>query len=75
MSGSISNLSRKAEAHCGVSDETKINKKNTIARMSETHSIIVDFRLSRGIAQVNEGNYMKAISTFDKVLKEEPTYP
>jgi tetratricopeptide (TPR) repeat protein len=25
--------------------------------------------------QVNEGNYTKAISIFDKVLKEEPTYP
>ncbi|CAN7068427.1 unnamed protein product [Brassica oleracea var. botrytis] len=74
-SGSISKLSLKAEARCGVSDETKINKKCTIARISETHSISVDFRLSRGIAQVNEGNYMKAISIFDKVLKEEPTYP
>ncbi|CAH8345100.1 unnamed protein product [Eruca vesicaria subsp. sativa] len=74
-SGSISKLSLKAKARCGVSDETKINKKCTIARISETHSISVDFRLSRGIAQVNEGNYMKAISIFDKVLKEEPTYP
>ncbi|KAF8070832.1 hypothetical protein N665_1130s0009 [Sinapis alba] len=74
-SGSISKLSLKAEARCGGGDETKINKKSTIARISETHSISVDFRLSRGIAQVNEGNYMKAISIFDKVLKEEPTYP
>ncbi|CAN8328331.1 unnamed protein product [Cochlearia groenlandica] len=59
----------------GVSSETKINKKYTTATISETHSISVDFRLSRGIAQVNEGNYTKAISIFDKVLKEEPTYP
>lgn len=51
-SGSISKLSLKAEARCGVSNETKINKKYTIARISETHSISVDFRLSRGIAQV-----------------------
>ncbi|VVB09911.1 unnamed protein product [Arabis nemorensis] len=70
-SGSIGKLHLKA----GVSDETKMNKKYTIARISDTHSISVDFRLSRGIAQVNEGNYTKAISIFDKVLKEEPTYP
>lgn len=74
-SGSIAKLSLKAEPRCGVTDDTKINKKSTIARISETHSISVDFRLSRGIAQVNEGNYMKAISIFDKVLIEEPTYP
>ncbi|CAH8274011.1 unnamed protein product [Arabidopsis lyrata] len=67
-----SKMSHKAEARC---DETRKNKKYTIARISGTHSISVDFRLSRGIAQVNEGNYMKAISIFDKVLKEEPTYP
>lgn len=51
-SGLTSKLSHKAEARCKVSDETKINKKYTIARISETHSISVDFRLSRGIAQV-----------------------
>ena len=50
--GSITKLSLKAEARCGVSGETKINKKCTIARISETHSISVDFRISRGIAQV-----------------------
>ncbi|CAF2146424.1 unnamed protein product [Brassica napus] len=75
-SGSVSKQSLTAEARSGGSNETKINNnKCTIARISETHSISVDFRLSRGIAQVNEGNYMKAISIFDKVLKEEPTYP
>ncbi|KFK30365.1 hypothetical protein AALP_AA7G251800 [Arabis alpina] len=58
-----------------IKSGSKINKKYTIARISETHSISVDFRLSRGIAQVNEGNYTKAISIFDKVLKEEPNYP
>ncbi|KAH0936249.1 hypothetical protein HID58_013366 [Brassica napus] len=52
---SCSKLSLKAEARCGVCGETK-----TIARISETQSISVDFPLSRGIAQV---------------LKEEPTYP
>uniref|UniRef100_A0A1J3IUG7 Suppressor of RPS4-RLD 1 n=1 Tax=Noccaea caerulescens TaxID=107243 RepID=A0A1J3IUG7_NOCCA len=73
---SISKLSNKnVMVRCGVSDDTKKNKKYTIARLSDNQSISVDFRLSRGIAQVNEGNYMKAISIFDKVLKEEPTYP
>ncbi|CAF2032728.1 hypothetical protein HID58_078803 [Brassica napus] len=66
--GSITKLSLKDEARCGVSGRTKINKKCTIARISETHSISVDFRISRGIAQVNEGHYMKAISIFDKAL-------
>lgn len=51
-SGLSSKLSNKAEARCRVSDETKIIKKYTIAKMSENHSISVDFRLSRGIAQV-----------------------
>ncbi|EOA15941.1 hypothetical protein CARUB_v10004035mg [Capsella rubella] len=74
-SGFTSKSSHKAEVRCGVGNETTINKKYTIARISGNHSISVDFRLSRGIAQVNEGNYMKAISIFDKVLKEEPTYP
>ncbi|XP_010446657.1 PREDICTED: suppressor of RPS4-RLD 1-like [Camelina sativa] len=74
-SGFTSKSNHKAEVRCGVGTEIKINKKYTIARISGNHSISVDFRLSRGIAQVNEGNYTKAISIFDKVLKEEPTYP
>ncbi|KAL1190442.1 Suppressor of RPS4-RLD 1 [Cardamine amara subsp. amara] len=73
-SGFTSKLNHKAEARHRVSDETKINKY-TITRISEKHSITVDLRLSRGIAQVNEGKYTKAIAIFDKVLKEEPTYP
>lgn len=52
LSSKSSKMSHKAEARCRVSDETRINKKYTIARISETHSISVDFRLSRGIAQV-----------------------
>ena len=47
-----SKMSHKAEARCGISDESRKNKKYTIARISGTHSISVDFRLSRGIAQV-----------------------
>ncbi|XVE87035.1 hypothetical protein DITRI_Ditri18aG0083500 [Diplodiscus trichospermus] len=58
-----------------VSDETKRNKKFCVAKISKTKSINVDFRLSRGIAQVNEGNYAYAISIFDQILKEDPTYP
>uniref|UniRef100_A0ACD5U9K4 Uncharacterized protein n=2 Tax=Avena sativa TaxID=4498 RepID=A0ACD5U9K4_AVESA len=38
-------------------------------------SISLDFRLSRGIAQVNEGRYDQAISIFDQILRETPTYP
>ncbi|XWS41813.1 hypothetical protein CRYUN_Cryun17cG0115200 [Craigia yunnanensis] len=41
---------------------------------SDIHNEI-NFRLSRAIAQVNEGNYAYAISIFDQILKEDPTYP
>ncbi|KAI5684482.1 hypothetical protein M9H77_05710 [Catharanthus roseus] len=57
------------------SDALKKSKKYCVARMSKTKSINVDFRLSRGIAQVNEGKYTHAISIFDQILQEEPTYP
>ncbi|KAK9165906.1 hypothetical protein Scep_001097 [Stephania cephalantha] len=40
-----------------------------------TTSISLDFRLPRGIAQVNEGKYDQAISLFNQILKENPTYP
>ncbi|ONM27975.1 Suppressor of RPS4-RLD 1 [Zea mays] len=46
---------------------TKISKSSK--------SISLDFRLSRGIAQVNEGRYDQAISIFDQILRETPTYP
>ncbi|MED6192213.1 Suppressor of RPS4-RLD 1 [Stylosanthes scabra] len=55
--------------------EARKNKKSGVARVSKTKSISVDFRLSRGIAEVNEGNYGHAISLFDQILKEDPAYP
>ncbi|KAE8655171.1 Suppressor of RPS4-RLD 1 [Hibiscus syriacus] len=58
-----------------ISDESKRSKKFCVAKISKTKSISVDFRLSRGIAQVNEGKYAYAISIFDQILKEDPTYP
>ncbi|XP_060970422.1 suppressor of RPS4-RLD 1 isoform X2 [Cannabis sativa] len=57
------------------SDESNKNKKFRVTRISKTKSISVDFRLSRGIAEVNEGNYARAISIFDQLLKEDPSYP
>ncbi|XP_027345118.1 suppressor of RPS4-RLD 1-like isoform X2 [Abrus precatorius] len=56
-------------------DEAKKNKKFCIARISKTNSVTVDFRLSRGIAEVNEGKYAHAISIFDQILKKDPAYP
>uniref|UniRef100_A0A7N0ULP9 Suppressor of RPS4-RLD 1 n=1 Tax=Kalanchoe fedtschenkoi TaxID=63787 RepID=A0A7N0ULP9_KALFE len=53
----------------------KQNKKFSLARISDTNSVTVDFRLSRGISQVNEGKYAQAIAIFDKILKGDPTYP
>ncbi|KAG5069941.1 Suppressor of RPS4-RLD 1 [Glycine soja] len=49
--------------------------KFCVARISKTKSISVDFRLSRGIGEVNEGKYAHAISIFDQILKEDPAYP
>lgn len=43
----------KTETHNEVNDEAKRNKKFCVTRISKTKSISVDFRLSRGIAQVS----------------------
>lgn len=56
-------------------DEAKRSKKFCVARISKNKSINVDFRLSRGIAQVNDGNYSYAVEIFDKILEEDPDYP
>ncbi|GMH24057.1 hypothetical protein Nepgr_025900 [Nepenthes gracilis] len=57
------------------SDDIKKNKKFCAPRISKTKSISLDFRLSRGIAEVNEGRYAYAVSIFDQILKEDPNYP
>lgn len=67
--------SNKSEMRNNLPDEAKKSKKFCVTRISKTKSISVDFRLSRGIAQVNEGKYALAISIFDQILKEDPTYP
>ncbi|XP_051126901.1 suppressor of RPS4-RLD 1 [Andrographis paniculata] len=64
-----------SEIHNELMDEANRNKKFCVARISKNKSINVDFRLSRGIAQVNDGNYAYAVSIFDKILEEEPDYP
>ncbi|KAK6237734.1 hypothetical protein QUC31_003203 [Theobroma cacao] len=75
ITGSHSQSNNISDIHSELSDETKRSKKFCVAKISKTKSISVDFRLSRGIAQVNEGNYAYAISIFDQILKEDPTYP
>ncbi|XP_021629242.1 suppressor of RPS4-RLD 1 isoform X3 [Manihot esculenta] len=70
-----SKSSNKTEIPNEGGDEAKRNKKFCVTRISKTKSITVDFRLSRGIAQVNEGKYASAISIFDQILREDPTYP
>jgi hypothetical protein len=47
-----SKLSDKSDIHNEITEEAKRNKKFCVARISKTKSISVDFRLSRGIAQV-----------------------
>ncbi|KZV24968.1 tetratricopeptide repeat protein 13-like [Dorcoceras hygrometricum] len=64
-----------SDIHRESIDEDTKNKKFCVARISKNKSINVDFRLSRGIAQVNDGNYGHAISIFDKILLEDPDYP
>ncbi|XP_009336068.2 suppressor of RPS4-RLD 1 isoform X1 [Pyrus x bretschneideri] len=68
-------LSTKSDIRHEIGEESKRSKKFSVARLSKTKSISVDFRLSRGIAEVNEGKYAHAISMFDKILKEDPNYP
>ncbi|KAI9113425.1 hypothetical protein K1719_015352 [Acacia pycnantha] len=58
-----------------INDDGRRNKKFCVARISKSKSISVDFRLSRGIAEVNEGKYAHAVSVFDQILKEDPEYP
>ncbi|MED6182934.1 Suppressor of RPS4-RLD 1 [Stylosanthes scabra] len=56
-------------------EEARKYKKFCVARVHNKNSISVDFRLSRGIQAVNDGNYAQAISIFDKILKEDTAYP
>ncbi|KAJ0980264.1 hypothetical protein J5N97_008519 [Dioscorea zingiberensis] len=51
----------------------RIGPKLLAASKTKTKSISLDFRLSRGIAQVNEGKYDGAISIFNQILRENPT--
>ncbi|RYQ80817.1 hypothetical protein Ahy_Scaffold1g106965 isoform H [Arachis hypogaea] len=82
----IDKLSYNSESCNDSSDASESCEKvftNIVARVPKTKSISVDFRLSRGIAEVNEGNYGHAISIFDQVqfcppqqiLNEDPAYP
>ncbi|KAL9273423.1 Suppressor of RPS4-RLD 1-like protein [Drosera capensis] len=50
------------------SDIMNKNKKFCVARISKTKSVHVDIRLSRGIAEVNDGRYAYAVTLFDKVI-------
>ncbi|KAK4799344.1 hypothetical protein SAY86_024709 [Trapa natans] len=56
-------------------DKDKRSKKFCVTGISKNRSISVDFCLSRGIAEVNEGRYGHAISIFDQLLREDPAYP
>ncbi|OVA17057.1 Tetratricopeptide repeat-containing domain [Macleaya cordata] len=78
-SSDISKICRKSSDSSVVltkrTDEPKKSPKVFATGTSKTKSISLDFRLSRGIAQVNEGKYAQAVSLFDQILKENPTYP
>ncbi|KAK6923111.1 Tetratricopeptide repeat [Dillenia turbinata] len=70
-----SKSSDKSDLCITVIDEAKRSKKFCVPRISKTKSISLDLRLSRGIAQVNEGKYANAITIFNQILKEDPNYP
>ncbi|ONK64775.1 uncharacterized protein A4U43_C07F29780 [Asparagus officinalis] len=61
------------------SNSTKCSISNGISEASQnvfvTKSISLDFRLSRGVAQVNEGKYDEAVAIFNQILRENSTYP
>lgn len=71
----LSQLNNKYDVRLELNDEGKRNKNFCVTRVNKTKSINVDFRLSRGIAQVNEGRYGNAVSIFNKILEQDPTYP
>nr|GLL26427.1 suppressor of RPS4-RLD 1 [Ipomoea trifida] len=75
LSEILSQLSNKCEVRVELSDDDKKSKRFSVSKTSKTKSVTLDFRLSRGIAQVNEGRYADAISIFDQILEEDPTYP
>uniref|UniRef100_A0A2P2MBY4 Uncharacterized protein MANES_12G112800 n=1 Tax=Rhizophora mucronata TaxID=61149 RepID=A0A2P2MBY4_RHIMU len=70
-----SKSSNRSDKHNESSDEPKRNRKFCVTRVPKTKSISVDFRLSSGIALVNEGKYTSAISIFDQILRDDPSYP
>lgn len=57
--GICSKLSDKADIYSELSDQAKKNKKFSVTRISKTKSINVDFRLSRGIAEVKIISFRK----------------
>ncbi|MQL94814.1 hypothetical protein Taro_027474, partial [Colocasia esculenta] len=58
-----------------LNDSIKFSRKVLVTGLPKNKSINLDFRLSRGIAQVNEGKYDDAISIFDQILKDDPMSP
>lgn len=58
-----------------VEKEKPIQKENAVASQitQKPRSISLDLRLSRGIAQVNDGNYDQAITIFNQILRDNPS--
>lgn len=86
-SNSVTKMDGKPETHSSKREEVQtlkidelMNVNNTGQRLiiksnNKTKTISLDFRLSRGIAQVNEGKYDQAISIFNQILAEDPASP
>lgn len=58
-----------------VEREKPLQRENAVASQvtQKTRSISLDLRLSRGIAQVNDGNYDQAIAIFNQILRDNPS--
>ncbi|XP_031478846.1 suppressor of RPS4-RLD 1 [Nymphaea colorata] len=75
LSTSLTNHNSGAGIQSKSGNKAKLNQQSSSTAGSKTKSISLDFRLSRGIAQVNEGNYDQAVSIFNQILRENPMSP
>ncbi|CAH9089930.1 unnamed protein product [Cuscuta epithymum] len=71
----LSQLNNEPGVRIEMSDANNRGKEFCVSKTVKTRSVTLDLRLSRGVAQVNEGRYADAISIFDQILDEDPRYP
>ncbi|RAL50569.1 hypothetical protein DM860_014511 [Cuscuta australis] len=75
LSEILRHLNNKCGVRIKIGDDNKRGRKSCVSKTLKTKSVTLDLRLSSAIAQVNEGRFADAISIFDQILEEHPTYP